>query len=96
MAPSAEELDRPSSRSDDEKTVRDVQLDNTFSGKKIEDGIVTDGEVCLRAEDDFPDGGLRAWLVVLGVSAVVVGLRPTACSSRLPGCVRKCLDFRIC
>ena len=24
----------------------------------------------LHAQDDFPDGGLRAWLVVLGVSSL--------------------------
>jgi hypothetical protein len=32
----------------------------------------------LHAQDDFPDGGLRAWLVVLGVSSLLlVGARLT-------------------
>jgi hypothetical protein len=28
----------------------------------------------LHAQDDFPDGGLRAWLVVLGVSSLLFAI----------------------
>ena len=75
---------RPGSigRADDEKTIRDEQPDNDFSKEKdIEAGKTgsTKDEVVVQVEsdheeDNFPEGGLKAWLNVLGV-------RPR-CSSR--------------
>ncbi|EKM55122.1 uncharacterized protein PHACADRAFT_255520 [Phanerochaete carnosa HHB-10118-sp] len=60
-------------RGDDEKTVRGEQLEPAYGAKKCEEDGVCSDEVQTRdnvvgasADDDFPDGGLRAWMVVLG------------------------------
>jgi hypothetical protein len=40
-------------------------------------GVIGEPQPC-QADDDFPDGGLQAWLVVLGcfiITAVTVGFR---------------------
>lgn len=70
-------------RGDDEKTVQGEQLEPAYGQKKCEeDGVCSDGEVQMRedvvgssADDEFPDGGFRAWLVVLGVSTLCLVLR---------------------
>ena len=52
----------------EEKNIRkDVDAEtaeSTFGRESVPVKVVTEVVV----EDDFPDGGLRAWLVVLGVS----------------------------
>jgi len=62
-------LDSSMSVSQSEKT-------DLASGKKVAD--ILEAAQTLQDNDDFPDGGLRAWLVVLGcfiITAVAVGLR---------------------
>lgn len=77
------------SRQDDEKTIH-AERSREFAEKKdieaarpqspsaasvkVEDPK-TDGEF---VEDDFPDGGLRAWTVVLGVGVRILVLCSTA------------------
>jgi hypothetical protein len=78
-----EDPERPSSsQSEDEKTVHGIQLENTQLGKKVEeDGIRSGGDaqpleqavVSQVDEDDFPEGGRRAWLVVFGVRTLPFG-----------------------
>ena len=64
-----------SGRADDEKTIRDDQPDRDFSKdrdvEKGKDGSTKD-EVVVDVQQDldegeFPEGGLKAWLNVLGV-----------------------------
>jgi len=44
-----------------------TQKDGEEGTKKVAD----DPEKVISSEDEFPDGGLRAWAVVLGVSSCV-------------------------
>ena len=78
MSCSDPELARPrSQRSEDEKTVRDEQFDQAYATKKDgEDGVCSEGDGQTREQavdsttddDGFPEGGLKAWSVVFGVS----------------------------
>ena len=65
-------------RADDEKTIQ-VERSTSYSEKKdleraqpesISDSVKPHESVQEQAfvEDDYPDGGLRAWIIVLGVS----------------------------
>ena len=65
-------------RLDDEKTVREDRIENAWVEKKnneqvdrSESTVVAQSESTddrLDPVDDFPDGGLKAWLCALGVS----------------------------
>jgi hypothetical protein len=50
----------------DEKADTYCELEVPFTGSE---SLPSETAYHLHAKDDFPDGGLRAWLVVLGVSS---------------------------
>ncbi len=71
-------------RTDDEKTIREEHPDHGFSEKKdIEAGkanstlgsesvnVPSAEAEAVFSDDDVPDGGLRAWSVVIGVSVML-------------------------
>jgi hypothetical protein len=58
----------PSSK---ESTIKEKSVEKS----KVE--VVEEGQAeAANTDDDFPDGGLRAWLVVVGVRQSQVYLRP--------------------
>lgn len=67
-----------SGRSDDEKTVRDEQMDHHDFGHKkdTESGAYVDGDDQTREQvvevgaddEEFPEGGTKAWLIVFGAA----------------------------
>lgn len=67
---------RPRQDRDDEKTIPVEHIDNPWSEKKDSEEIERpestavvqeDQEAQVDPADDFPDGGLKAWLCVIGV-----------------------------
>ena len=74
------DLQRPRSQgSDDEKTVRGVDIEHACPEKKEDTSAIDSKDevqtredaVDPRSDDDgFPEGGLKAWMVVLGVSTL--------------------------
>ena len=56
---------------DEERTIHsedsDVQKQEIGEVGLTEKDMITDGQEVVLEEDDFPDGGWRAWFVVLGV-----------------------------
>lgn len=64
--------DSPASYSYPQKEKVDIycELEAPFSGSLSPSETVYN----LHAQDDFPDGGLRAWLVVLGVRSLLFAI----------------------
>lgn len=60
--------------SDDATTDNEIDTKDLVELEKHSQGYTTPELVVLDVEDDYPDGGLRAWLVVAGVSSSSVKL----------------------
>lgn len=71
---------RDSSASYPQKEKVDIfcELKAPFSGPLFPSETVTVTVHHLHAHDDFPDGGLRAWLVVLGVRSLLFAISQRA------------------
>lgn len=70
MSPIPDIQDAPSS--DDAATINNESDTKELELEKSSQEFTKPESVVLDAEEDYPDGGLRAWLVVAGVSSFCV------------------------
>jgi len=53
-----------------EENVRSSISEASITNEKFESAQVEEHEVAQGSDGDFPDGGLRAWLIVAGVRLI--------------------------
>lgn len=82
----------------DEATIHDDRYDSheKKEGGKESIDVSEDSEVVDSPYDDTPDGGLRAWLVVLGVSFCLFVCVGSIINLALLGCLWNFLHLWIC
>lgn len=80
----------------DEATIHDDQYDSHGKKEGGKESIDESEEVVQFSYDDIPDGGLRAWLVVLGVSFRLLVCAGSITDSILSGCLWNFRHLWIC